>query len=90
MEDTTKSTRLEGYTSGVRSATWHPTGSLLVCYIFCPAFGSTEVPQATCTSDGKIIVWNMSEEQPVIEKTIEGVIPVVIDTEYVLPQYPLR
>lgn len=30
MEDTSKSTRLEGYTSGVRTATWHPSGSLLV------------------------------------------------------------
>lgn len=31
MEDSAKSIRLEGYTSSVRSATWHPSSSLLVC-----------------------------------------------------------
>ena len=31
MEDVLKVNRLEGYTSSVRSATWHPSGSLLVC-----------------------------------------------------------
>ena len=36
MEDTSKSTRLEGYKSGVRTATWHPSGSLLV-RLFCLA-----------------------------------------------------
>jgi len=66
---------------------------ILLALFWCVLFSALhsarlKVPQATCTSDGKIIVWNMSEEQPVIEKTIEGVIPVVIDTEYVLPQYP--
>jgi len=30
MEDIMKVNRLEGYTSGVRSATWHPSGTLLV------------------------------------------------------------
>jgi WD40 repeat protein len=30
MEDIMKVNRLEGYTSGVRSATWHPSGILLV------------------------------------------------------------
>ena len=33
MENILKVSRLEGYTSGVRSATWHPSGSLLVCQI---------------------------------------------------------
>ncbi|CAA7260577.1 unnamed protein product [Cyclocybe aegerita] len=65
MEDPGKSSRLEGYTSGVRSATWHPSGTLL----------------ATCTCDGKILIWKMTSEQPTIEKTIEGIIPAVIDTE---------
>ena len=35
MEDTMKVDRLEGYTSGVRSAAWHPSGSLLVCSVIC-------------------------------------------------------
>jgi hypothetical protein len=30
MENILKVNRLEGYTSSVRSATWHPTGTLLV------------------------------------------------------------
>lgn len=33
MEDITSVDRLEGYTSGVRSATWHPDGSLLVRFL---------------------------------------------------------
>ncbi|KAF8160621.1 hypothetical protein B0H34DRAFT_344214 [Crassisporium funariophilum] len=65
MEDILKVNRLEGYTSGVRSATWHPSGTLL----------------ATCTCDGKIVIWNMAPDQPVIEKTLEGIIPVVIDSK---------
>ncbi|KAF9522661.1 hypothetical protein CPB83DRAFT_864133 [Crepidotus variabilis] len=65
MEDTSKSTRLEGYSSGVRSATWHPSGSHL----------------ATCTCDGKIVVWDMISEPPRIEKTLDGIIPKVLDTD---------
>lgn len=34
MEDTMNVSRLEGYTSGVRSAAWHPSGSLLVGLFF--------------------------------------------------------
>ena len=30
MEDILKVNRLEGYTSSVRSVTWHPSGNLLV------------------------------------------------------------
>lgn len=30
MEDIMKVNRLEGYNSGVRSATWHPSGTFLV------------------------------------------------------------
>ena len=39
MEDILKVNRLEGYTSPVRSVTWHPSGNLLVsgsifgCYV---------------------------------------------------------
>ncbi|KAF4621226.1 hypothetical protein D9613_000247 [Agrocybe pediades] len=69
LEDIMKVDRLEGYTAGIRSVTWHPSGSLL----------------ATCTRDGKIVIWNMSAAKPVIEKTIEGIIPVVKDDE--LPEF---
>ncbi|KAH9484953.1 Minichromosome loss protein 1 [Psilocybe cubensis] len=66
IEDTTVTVDLkEGYTSGVRSATWHPSGSLL----------------STCTHDGKIVIWNMSSDKPKLEKIIEGIIPVVKDTD---------
>ncbi|PPQ90540.1 hypothetical protein CVT25_015854 [Psilocybe cyanescens] len=66
IEDTNRVHRLEeGYTSGVRSATWHPSGSLL----------------STCTNDGKIVIWNMALEKPTLEKIIEGIIPVAKDTD---------
>ncbi|KAF8813968.1 hypothetical protein BYT27DRAFT_7131270 [Phlegmacium glaucopus] len=65
IENMLKVNRLEGYTSSVRSATWHPSGTLL----------------ATCTCDGKIVMWNMATDPPVIEKTLEGIIPAVIDSE---------
>ncbi|KAF5328867.1 hypothetical protein D9619_011727 [Psilocybe cf. subviscida] len=67
LEDVMNVVRLEGYTAGVRSVSWHPNNNLL----------------ATCTCDGKVIVWNTSsqEKEPSIEKTMEGLIPAVIDTE---------
>ena len=40
--------------------------------------------QTTCGADGKIIVWNLSADEPKEEKVIEGVIPEVSDSEYVL------
>lgn len=49
----------------MRQVTWHPSGSLL----------------ATSGSDGKIIIWDVSEDQPKQEKIIEGVIPPVSDNE---------
>ncbi|PPQ99766.1 hypothetical protein CVT24_009669 [Panaeolus cyanescens] len=64
LEDTMEVKRLDGYKSGVRSASWHPSGSLLT----------------TCTADGKIVIWDMTTEQPKIETTIEGLIPAVNDS----------
>lgn len=68
VEDNTKIVILNGHTRGVRQATWHPSGSILT----------------TSGSDGKIIVWDVSEDQPKQEKIIEGVIPAVPDTECVV------
>ncbi|KAF9010688.1 hypothetical protein BDQ17DRAFT_1234391 [Cyathus striatus] len=65
MEDITDVHRLEGYKRGVRRVTWHPSGALL----------------STCDSDGKITMWDITGEQPRIEKVIEGVIPTITDQE---------
>ncbi|KAH8119330.1 WD40 repeat-like protein [Phellopilus nigrolimitatus] len=65
LDDVTKIKLLNGHKRGVRSASWHPSDSLLT----------------TCGSDGKIIVWNLSEEEPKIEKTLEAIIPTVKDYE---------
>lgn len=67
IEDNSKIILLNGHSRGVRKATWHPSGSLLT----------------TSGSDGTIIVWDVSEDTPKQEKVIEGVIPAVLDTEYV-------
>ncbi|KZT29190.1 hypothetical protein NEOLEDRAFT_1057404 [Neolentinus lepideus HHB14362 ss-1] len=65
LEDPLKITLLSGHTKCVRKVTWHPSGSLLT----------------TSGADGKIIVWDVSEDEPKQEKVIEGVIPAVSDSE---------
>ena len=37
--------------------------------------------QSTCGSDGKIIIWDVSGAEPKLEKTIDGIIPAVVDTQ---------
>ncbi|EMD37802.1 hypothetical protein CERSUDRAFT_114458 [Gelatoporia subvermispora B] len=61
IHETTNITLLKGHTKAVRSATWHPSGSLL----------------ATCSSDGKVIVWDVSGSEPKQEKILDGLIPAV-------------
>lgn len=39
--------------------------------------------QTTCGCDGKIIVWDVSNDEPKQEKVIDGLIPVVTNTECV-------
>ncbi|KAH8083763.1 hypothetical protein BXZ70DRAFT_1073548 [Cristinia sonorae] len=65
LEDTTDMKVLSGHRKAVRRVTWHPSGSLMT----------------TCGADGRIIVWNMSGDEPKEEKVIEGVIPEVSDPE---------
>lgn len=42
--------------------------------------------QTTSGADGKIIAWDVSAEEPIIETTLEGIIPAVSDPEYVVLQ----
>ncbi|KAF5348673.1 hypothetical protein D9758_006821 [Tetrapyrgos nigripes] len=61
LEDTLITWNLEGHKRGVRKATWHPTEPLIT----------------SCGSDGLIIAWDVSGEEPQIIKEIDGVIPSV-------------
>ncbi|TFK53583.1 WD40 repeat-like protein, partial [Heliocybe sulcata] len=65
LEDPLKISLLSGHIKCVRRITWHPSGSLLT----------------TSGADGKVIVWDVSEDEPKQEKIIEGVIPAVSDPE---------
>ncbi|KAG8783688.1 hypothetical protein FRC15_004714 [Serendipita sp. 397] len=59
LKDPTKIQTLVGHKNGVRKVTWHPSSSYLT----------------TSGQDGRIIVWDMSPENPVLVKSIEGIIP---------------
>ncbi|RPD78202.1 hypothetical protein L226DRAFT_551036 [Lentinus tigrinus ALCF2SS1-7] len=65
LADTTKITILKGHTKAVRKATWHPSGTHLT----------------TCGADGKIVVWDVSADDPKEETVIDGLIPAIADTE---------
>jgi hypothetical protein len=74
---------------GSSQASGPPHGIPLVLFLFvylvhCCSPVLIYDPQATCTCDGKIVIWNMASEPPSIEKSLEGIIPVVIDTEWVV------
>ncbi|KDQ16190.1 hypothetical protein BOTBODRAFT_173106 [Botryobasidium botryosum FD-172 SS1] len=61
VEDTLQISLLTGHTSGVRAATWHPSGDLLT----------------TSGQDGKIIAWDVSTAETSQVKVLEGIIPAV-------------
>ncbi|KAF7361915.1 Chromosome segregation protein [Mycena venus] len=64
LNDTVKIKLLTEPKTGSRKATWHPTAALLT----------------TCTSNGKIIVWNLSGDEPAQEAIISDIITSVKDT----------
>ncbi|KAF8210212.1 hypothetical protein K438DRAFT_1809179 [Mycena galopus ATCC 62051] len=68
LDDPLKVTALEGHRGGVRKATWHPTAKILT----------------TCGSDGQIIVWDVSTDEPK-QEVIPNIIPTVKDTT--LPEF---
>ncbi|TFK74051.1 hypothetical protein BDN72DRAFT_122595 [Pluteus cervinus] len=65
LEDSLQRTDLEGYQSGVRRATWHPSGDFL----------------STSNIDGTITIWNLIDSTPKIEATVSNIIPEVRDTQ---------
>ena len=81
LVDTTKISVLKGHTKAVRKATWHPSGSLLVCVTGYKDVPSLTNSQTTCGADGKVIIWDVSGDEPKEEKVIDGVIPAVVDSE---------
>ncbi|KAF8629176.1 hypothetical protein AX17_005761 [Amanita inopinata Kibby_2008] len=65
LEDSMRVQELKGHQRGIRRATWHPSLPLIT----------------TCGSDGKIIVWDVSSNEPKIEATLEGIIPAIVDAD---------
>ncbi|KAF5390153.1 hypothetical protein D9757_002927 [Collybiopsis confluens] len=63
MENTLEVMLLNGHKHNVRRASWHPKSPIL----------------ATCASDGTVIVWNLSKEEPVIIQTLDSLIPSVAE-----------
>ncbi|KAG6818356.1 hypothetical protein H0H93_005614, partial [Arthromyces matolae] len=64
LEDIKIVKTLKGHVGGVRNVTWHPNSLRLT----------------TSGADGKIIVWNLSKDEPEVETTIDGLIPVTMLT----------
>ncbi|KAI0342000.1 hypothetical protein BDW22DRAFT_1331357 [Trametopsis cervina] len=65
LADTTKMMVLKGHSKAVRRVSWHPSGTLLT----------------SCGADGKIIVWDVSGEEPKEVEVIQGVLPAVSDPD---------
>ncbi|KAJ7287553.1 hypothetical protein C8J57DRAFT_1284265 [Mycena rebaudengoi] len=63
MNDNIKIKVLRGHRRGVRRVTWHPKDAILT----------------SCGSDGRIIVWDLSQDDPKTQTTIEGTIPTVLE-----------
>ncbi|KAA1471682.1 WD40 repeat-like protein [Dentipellis sp. KUC8613] len=61
IEDTVKIMIITGHTDCVRKVTWHPSGTILT----------------TSGADGRIIVWDVSGDEPKEIRVIQGVIPAI-------------
>ncbi|KAI0305537.1 WD40 repeat-like protein [Multifurca ochricompacta] len=65
IEDTVNMLILHGHNDVVRKVTWEPSGSFLT----------------SCSADGKIIVWDLTQQEPKQIKLIDGVIPALKDKD---------
>jgi chromosome transmission fidelity protein 4 len=67
---------------------WNLTGTPSCSVICCLAQTSFKT---TCGSDGKLIIWDISEEEGKEEKVIEGILPSILNTQCVVlfsPELP--
>lgn len=80
---------LNGHNDIVRKVTWEPSGSLLVrpSFVALRMLPSDSYFQTSCSADGKIIVWDLTQQEPRQVKLIDGIIPAVKDKEYVAQRY---
>ncbi|KAF8499832.1 WD40 repeat-like protein [Russula emetica] len=65
IEDIVDVSILHGHNDVVRKVTWEPSGSFLT----------------SCSADGKIIVWDLTQQEPKQVKLIDGIIPAVRDKD---------
>ncbi|KAI0283622.1 hypothetical protein BGY98DRAFT_1093722 [Russula aff. rugulosa BPL654] len=65
IEDIVDVSILQGHNDVVRKVTWEPSGSFLT----------------SCSADGKIIVWDLTQQEPKQVKLIDGIIPAVRDKD---------
>jgi chromosome transmission fidelity protein 4 len=86
IEDTVNMSVLHGHNDVVRKVTWEPSGSFLVRLpaLVVPRMLTTEMSlQTSCCADGKVIVWDLTQQEPRQAKLIDGIIPAIKDKEYV-------
>ena len=73
MENILKVNRLEGYISSVRSVTWHPSGTLLVCIIHFMVDNGTDVnlrQRAHATGKSSSGIWQLTHQS--LKRLLKG------------------
>jgi chromosome transmission fidelity protein 4 len=83
LNETTRVWVLDGYKECVKKLSWDPSGSLLVRGDRFAQHLVLTLVQATSTADGKVVIWDMTKEDPSQVTTIEGVIPAFKDSKCV-------